>query len=138
MTTTRFAALDVETADPAARPLLVGSAKTFGFIPSPVAKAAHSPALLKHLLAGFGAFDHSSLSPVEREVVAFAVSFEVGCHYYMALHSALSAKVPEFGPCVDALREGRELPTPSSTRCVNSRATWCLRRDGYPKSVGRR
>jgi uncharacterized peroxidase-related enzyme len=112
MNTQRFAPLDVETADPAVRPLLMASAKNFGFLPSPVAKAARSPALLKHLLAGFNAFDHSSLSPVEREVVAFAVSFEIGCSYCMALHSARSANTAELDPLVDALRAGSALPDP--------------------------
>lgn len=108
--TQRFAPLDVETADPALRPLLMASAKSFGFLPSPVAKAARSPALLKHLLAGFNAFDHSSLSQVEREVVAFAVAFEIDCHYCMALHSALNASSAELAPWLDALRAGTTLP----------------------------
>jgi AhpD family alkylhydroperoxidase len=107
----RFAPVTLETARPAARPLLVASEKSFGFLPSPVAKAARAPALLKHLLAGFGAFDHSSLSSVEREVVAFTVAFEIECHYCMALHSALLA-APEHARLVDALRAGAPLEDP--------------------------
>ncbi|MEO7456553.1 MAG: hypothetical protein ABIY52_09855 [Gemmatimonadaceae bacterium] len=42
---------------------------------------------LKHMLAGFGAFDQSSLTPVEREVVAMTVAFEMAYHYCMAMRS---------------------------------------------------
>ena len=68
-----------DTAPPAARPMLLGSQKQFGFVPSPVAKAAASPVALKHLFAGFAAFDQSSLTAIEREVVAMTVAFENGC-----------------------------------------------------------
>ena len=39
-----FDRLTPETAPEAARPLLAGSARRFGFLPSPVARAARSPA----------------------------------------------------------------------------------------------
>lgn len=105
----RFAPLDLETAPPAARPLLAASQQQLGFLPSPVARGAHSPQLLKHLLAGFGAFDRTSLSPVEREVIAFTVGFENGCHYCMALHTALLAGAAEHQGLVAALRAGQAL-----------------------------
>jgi uncharacterized peroxidase-related enzyme len=106
----RFAPLTVETAREAARPLLAASAKSFGFLPSPVAKAAHSPALLKHLLAGFGAFEHSSLTALEREVVAFTVAFEIECSYCMAMHSAILSRSPEgSADLVERLRAGSAL-----------------------------
>jgi AhpD family alkylhydroperoxidase len=78
-----------------------------------VARAAHSPALLGHLLAGFAAFDRSSLSPLEREVVALTVSFENECHYCMALHTAMLAQDSEASPIVAALRAGAPLADPS-------------------------
>jgi len=111
-TSQRFAPLSVETAAPASRPMLAASLKHFGFLPSPIAKAAHSPMLLKHLLAGFDAFDRSSLSSIEREVVAFTVAFEIECHYCMALHTALNAAAPEHAALVAALRDGTALPDP--------------------------
>ena len=104
---THFAPLSPDTAPPAARPMLLGSQSQFGFVPSPVAKAAASPVALEHLLAGFAAFDHSSLTPIEREVVAMTVAFENGCHYCMALHSAqLASTEPAL---VAALRGGTPL-----------------------------
>lgn len=102
----KFPSLTPDTAPPAARGMLVGSQQKFGFLPTPVAKAAGSPVALKHLLAGFAAFDESSLSHLEREVVAMTVAFEHGCHYCMALHSAL---LRDHAALVDALRAGTPL-----------------------------
>src|SRR5262245_60722887 len=109
MTTARFPRLNSETASPAVRPALEASAKGFGFLPDPIAKAAHSPQLLRHLLAGFAAFDAGSLSELEREVVAMSVAFEVGCHYCMALHSAVLTRKPEHAELLRALRDGTPL-----------------------------
>lgn len=111
-TPSRFESLNAETADAAVRPILAASAKNFGFLPQPIAKAAHSPALLRHLLAGFNAFDASTLTELEREVVAMTVAFEVGCHYCMALHSALLSRRPEQAQLLAALREGTVLADP--------------------------
>jgi AhpD family alkylhydroperoxidase len=110
LTAERFPSLTSETASPALRATLEASAKGFGFLPSPVAKAAHSPSLLRHLLAGFAAFDAGALSELEREVVAMTVAYEVGCHYCMALHSALLSRHPEHAETLRALREGTPLP----------------------------
>jgi len=108
----RFAAMNIENAPDASRRFLEGSARQFGFVPSPVAKAARSPALLAHLLAGFAAFDRSSLGEVEREVVAMTVARANGCHYCMALHSATMASDPKNAALVAALRAGAPLDDP--------------------------
>jgi AhpD family alkylhydroperoxidase len=92
--------------------MLQASAERFGFLPSPLAYSAASPALLRHLLAGFAAFEQTSLTSTEREVVAMTVAFEQGCHYCMALHSARLAPEPELAPLLAALRAGSELPDP--------------------------
>ena len=84
-TSPAFPALTVDSAPPAARPILAASERQFGFLPSPVARTAHAPVTLKHLLAGFAAFDQTSLTPIEREVVAMTVAWEIECHYCMAM-----------------------------------------------------
>ena len=112
MTTPRFAPLDASSAPPGARPLVAASHQQFGFTPSPVAKAARSPALLKHLLAGFGAFDRSSLAPLEREVVALTVAFHNECHYCMAMHSTILTRQGEDRSLVASLRAGAPLEAP--------------------------
>jgi uncharacterized peroxidase-related enzyme len=105
-----FTALTVDSAPHAVRPLLAASEKKFGFLPSPVALGAHAPAALQHLFASFAAFDRTSLSPLEREVIAMTVAFEHGCHYCMAMHSAMQAASEEAQPIVAALRSGAPLP----------------------------
>jgi len=104
-----FPSFTAETAPAAARGRLAATQRQFGFVPSPVAKAAGSPPLLEHLLSGFAAFDRSSLSHVEREVLAMTVAHEVGCGYCVAMHSALGAGVAEVAPLVAALRVGGPL-----------------------------
>jgi AhpD family alkylhydroperoxidase len=108
LTSTAFPALTIETAPAAARPILAASARQFGFLPSPVARVAHAPVTLKHLLAGFAAFDQTSLTPMEREVVAMTVAWEMECHYCMAMHSAILSAGPDAG-ALGALRDGTDL-----------------------------
>jgi AhpD family alkylhydroperoxidase len=110
--TSHFPRLDIETAPSASRALLQASVDHFGFLPSPLARTAASPALLRHLLAGFAAFDQTGLTPVEREVVAMTVAFEHGCEYCMALHSAQLTSKAELAPLLAALRTGSALPDP--------------------------
>ena len=106
-----FPPLSADDAPAAARPILVASERQFGFLPSPVARVAHAPVTLKHLLAGFAAFDHTSLTPVEREVVAMTVAWEMECHYCMAMHSALlsTSADPSSEALVAPLRDGTVL-----------------------------
>jgi uncharacterized peroxidase-related enzyme len=108
----RFEALSVDEAPEGSRRLLEGTAKRFGFVPSPVAKAARSPALLGHLLAGFAAFERSSLSKAEREVIAMTVARANECGYCIALHSATLTGDPNLAPLVEPLRSGRPLTEP--------------------------
>jgi AhpD family alkylhydroperoxidase len=108
-TAASFPPLTVDTAPAAARPILAASARQFGFLPSPVARVAHAPLTLKHLLAGFAAFDQTSLAPVEREVLAMTVAWEMECHYCMAMHSAILGAGPDAGELVRALRNGSAL-----------------------------
>jgi AhpD family alkylhydroperoxidase len=110
--TERFVSLSVDQAPAGSRRFLEASAKQFGFVPSPVAKAARSPALLGHLLAGFAAFERSSLSPAEREVVAMTVARANECGYCIALHSATLARDPVLAPLAEPLRLGRALTEP--------------------------
>lgn len=110
--TEHFPPLTPDSAPEAARPALRASLASFGFLPSPVARAAHSPALLKHLLAGFAAFEHTSLSQLEREVVAFAVAREIECHYCMAMHTALLVRSAADEALIAALRNGSPLAEP--------------------------
>lgn len=105
----KFATLAIEEAPAQSRPLMSATAKLFGFVPDPVARAARSPALLGWLLSGFRAFDQSSLSALEREVIAMTVAYENGCSYCMALHSSALSRDPANASVLEALRTGHRL-----------------------------
>lgn len=105
----RFPDLSVEAAPAAVRATLQASAQRFGFLASPLARGAHSPALLKQVLSGLQAFEQTSLGELEREVLALTVAFEQGCGYCMALHSTLLAQDPARAELSAALRAGTPL-----------------------------
>lgn len=111
-TTEHFPALTETTAPSEIRSVLAASVRQVGFLAQPVARAARSPALLRHMLAGFAAFERTSLAPLERETLAMTVAFERGCHYCMAMHSALLSAEPAHARVVAALREGGPLDDP--------------------------
>ena len=104
-----FAPLTATTAPSGAAAFITGSQQRFGFVPSPVGRVAHSPIALRQLLGALGAFDQTSLAPIEREVVAMTVAWENECHYCMALHTALMAGAPEHSETIAGLRAGTPL-----------------------------
>ncbi len=134
--TRQFEALNVETAPDGVRPLLEQEQKKRGFIAAPIARLAASPSLLGLSLEALHRFENSSLSPAEREVVAFTVGHDNGCGYCMALHTALAGRIPEVAPEVEALRRG-EAPRSPRLRALSEftravmRATGNVERDAW-------
>ena len=106
MTTTGFPHHTVESAPSTARPSVEAVVRKQGFLPAPVARMATSPELLGTFLGALGAFDRTSLTPAEREVVVFALATEVECHYCVALHTA---SLPDGAPVAE-LRARKPLP----------------------------
>ncbi len=98
--------VDDQSLSAESRELLAEQRRKFGFVANPLARAAVAPATLGAMLAMLERFEHSSLAPAEREVVAFALAYENGCGYCMALHSALAQRVPAIAEHVSALRQG--------------------------------
>ena len=86
---------------------LAGAERQFGFVPDPMARMAASKAVIEGFLAASAAFERSTaFLPLEREVIAMTVGRINGCHYCVAMHSALLAGMDAPGPLVDALRSG--------------------------------
>ncbi len=104
-----FPAFDLETAPAAARPLLAENLKKWGKIPSPLARYAASPITLQTAIAGLDAFEHSSLSPLEREVLAMVMGRKNGCDYCIALHQRLLRLLNAPPGLAEALEHGRPL-----------------------------
>lgn len=92
-----------------------GARKAFGLVPNLIGEFAESPAVVEGYLALAGAFQKSSLSPLEREVILIAASVENACHYCVAAHTTVTqgqkldqtviAQVRAGGPIADAKLE---------------------------------
>ncbi len=83
-----------------------------GFLPDAVARLAESPHVLATLLQHFKAFEATSLSPLEREVVTMCVARAHDCHLCLAMHSALLSARGAPPALLQALRTGAPLEDP--------------------------
>lgn len=108
-TETGFPLHDIETAPPAARPLLEASKAAYGMVPNLHAALAESPAALKGYATLWDLFETTGLTPAERQVVYLASNFENACRYCMAGHTVRARRdgVPE--EAIEALRAGRPI-----------------------------
>lgn len=99
-----------ETAPASAQPTLDAAQKTYGMIPNLFRKMAEAPAALDGYWHLARAFDGSSFSPIEQQVVLIAASVRNECTYCVAVHSSLAdmARAPE--AVVEALRTGKPVP----------------------------
>jgi uncharacterized peroxidase-related enzyme len=110
---TRFTVHTIETAPAGSRSLLEGLHKAFGFVPNLYAVFAESPAALKGALAIGEAFSKSTLSPVEQQLVALAVSEANDCRFCVAAHSTLAKHFAKADAAlVGAVRNRESLPEP--------------------------
>lgn len=102
----------VESAPAAASESVATAVKAYGFLPNLLALMAEAPALLKAYQALGGLFEATSFDKTERQVVLLATSYENGCEYCVAAHTAIAGmqKVPD--DVVAAIREGRPLADP--------------------------
>jgi AhpD family alkylhydroperoxidase len=105
--TQTFVRHSIESAPEASRELLRAQVKKFGFLASPLGTMAESPRLLAAALQLFELFEGTSLSGVEREIVAMTLAHDWGCGYCMAMHSRIVSTMPSLAPELEALRAGR-------------------------------
>ncbi|GGP99446.1 carboxymuconolactone decarboxylase family protein [Streptosporangium pseudovulgare] len=102
----------LESAPAEARPIMEGTARKFGHVPAAVALMAGAPHLLKGFLAANGAFEQTSLTPLQREVVVMTVATRNACHLCVAMHTAALAGLEAPAGLVESLRERTPLPDP--------------------------
>ena len=102
-----------ETAPAASRPLLEGIQQAYGFVPNLFAVFAESSAALEGALAMARAFSQSTLTPVEQQLVALAVSEANNCEFCMAAHSTIAKRVAKADPALVAAARARE-PLPDA------------------------
>jgi len=110
--TRSFIDYDLDTAASAAHEVLAENKKKFGFIPSPLARLAVSPVALQAAIAGLTAFEHTSLAPLEREVLAMTMGVKNGCHYCISLHRRLLKMLEAPAGLSEALEQSQRLDSP--------------------------
>ena len=112
MTDRQFQSFDETTAPLAARDALARAKKAFGAIPAPLARYAGSPALLTAALAALDSFDKTSLSALEREVLAMTMGRVNGCQFCVSLHRRLLTTQRAPAELIGALEAGSPLSDP--------------------------
>lgn len=99
----------VETAPAAAREVLEGAKRAYGFLPNLLGVMAEAPALVKAYRTLAGLFEETSFTPAKRQTILLTVSAENSCSYCVAAHSVIAAmqKVPTV--VTEAIRSGRPI-----------------------------
>lgn len=107
---TDFTLHDIDSAPHDAKPLLEGSKKSMGMIPSLHAVMAEAPQLLEAYQTLHGLFGDASFDANEQTVVWQSINVENECHYCVPAHTGIAnmMKVPE--EITEALRNETPLP----------------------------
>lgn len=101
----------IQSAPTAARPVLEGSLRKYGFVPNLHGGLAEAPAALEAYIELTALLDRTSLSPTERQVVLLVVSAENRCTYCVAAHSMIAKHMVKADPAVvEAIRNQQPLP----------------------------
>jgi uncharacterized peroxidase-related enzyme len=105
-TMTTFPIHTIESAPAASRTSLEGLQKELGFVPNLAASMAESPSLIEAFTAVRSILGRSAFTPLEREVISLAVSFENDCTYCMAAHSTFAKMQGASADLLEAMRAG--------------------------------
>ena len=106
---TDFAIHTTDSAPDASKELLGAAQDKYGFVPNLMGTLAEAPAALKAYLSVGEAFEGSSLTLQEQQVVILTVSYLNECAYCMTAHSAVAKMVGLPDGEISALREGLPL-----------------------------
>ncbi len=98
------------TAPDASKPLLAGSKRALGMIPSLYAVMAEAPGLLEAYQKVHELFSNSSFDKDELTVVWQSINVEHACHYCVPAHTAIAKSMGVAGAVTDALRNQAPLP----------------------------
>lgn len=100
----------IESAPEGSKATLQGIQKGFGFIPNLMATFANSPAVLNGYMGLDAAWEKSSLSPKERQIILLTTSVANNCAYCIAAHSTiLQGMMKVDASIVKAIRENGTL-----------------------------
>lgn len=120
-----------QTAPEASKATLAEVEKAYKFIPNLYGTLAESPLAANAYLQLSGLIQSkSSLTPPEQQVVMLAVSFENGCDYCMAAHSAVAAMAQTPPATIQALRDGKP-PADAKTAALVAFARAVVQQRGW-------
>jgi uncharacterized peroxidase-related enzyme len=94
----------IESAPQGSKATLRAIQERHGFIPNLLATFASSPALLKGYLALDAAWEKSSFSALERQLIFLAASVEHRCRYCIATHATALKGLKVSSQCIQAVR----------------------------------
>jgi uncharacterized peroxidase-related enzyme len=103
---TTFPIHTIESAPAPSRAFLEGLQKEIGFVPNLAASMAESPSLIEGFTTVRSILGRSTFTPLEREVISLAVSFENDCTYCMAAHSTFATMCGASEELLEAMRAG--------------------------------
>ena len=106
----KFPVHDATSAPELSRPILDQSRRKLGFVPNLFGVLAESPALLKGYTSLSAIFEECSLNATERQIVLLTASFENGCDYCMAAHTAIARMQRVADGVVTAVLDGTAIP----------------------------
>lgn len=112
MNVRNFPRFDETTAPLAAREPLARTKQAFGAVPEPLARYASSPMMLGTALSGLDAFEKSSLTPLEREVLAMTMGRRNSCKFCLDLHRRMLRAQKAPLELIAALEAGQPLAEP--------------------------
>ena len=92
-TMARIAALQIDDAPEASKPVLKKIESAFGRVPNIFATLAHSPTALKALMGLFSSLEEGDLAGKAHEAIALRVGQKHGCRYCTAAHTAKAISV---------------------------------------------
>ncbi len=108
----RFQLVNAETAPGGSVETINAVTAAYGFLPNLIGTLGNSPAAVQAYASVSGAFERSTLSPIEQQVVLLTTSVENECHYCVAAHTAVATMIGAPNEVVAALRAGEALADP--------------------------
>jgi uncharacterized peroxidase-related enzyme len=118
VTMTKFTVHTIESAPEGSKPALQKLKDGVGLIPNLAAVMANAPALIEAFVAARAAYQSSSLSAVEREVVSITNAVANNCAYCVAAHSTFAQMADTPSAVLAALRAGKS-PTDSRLKALS-------------------
>jgi uncharacterized peroxidase-related enzyme len=96
--------LTIDSAPDAAKKGLRAAEKKYGFVPNMMATFAHAPAVLDGYIALGAAWEKSSLTAKERQLILLTASVENRCAYGAAVHATVLKSLGVDGKTIKAVR----------------------------------